>query len=112
MKISRRSFLEGALGAAGGFIASGGTLATIAASNRREQNMIEIYAKNNPFITLWFNGEDVSSRASGCRVYAQPNRVAWGWADFLVLDGNDGAVAGPDRQPLIYRRHGWVKWDR
>ena len=112
MKINRRKFLECSLGAIGGLVASGGALVTVAASNHREQNMIEMYAKDNPFITLWFNGKDVSSRATGCRVHAQPNKRVWGWADFLVLDGDGGAVAGPDRQPLTYRRYGWVRWNR
>ena len=112
MKVNRRSFLKGVAGAAGGLIASGGTLATVMVSDRCERNMIEIYAKSNPFIVLWFNGKDVSCQASGCRVNVQPGKTAWGWADFLVLDGDGGYIVGPDRCPLTHRRHGWVKWNR
>jgi len=110
MGMSRRKFMEGTLGALGGLIASGGTLGAALASDRREQNMIEIYAADNPFVTLWLNGKDISIDATGCRVYCEPGKVIWGWAEVVVRSDQGGIIAGPDHKPLVRRRYGWVRW--
>jgi len=109
-RISRRKFLQGAAGALGGTIATGGPLAVILAEQHKQEHMVEIRADVNPGIRLWFNGKDVSMQAVACWVHIRPGKTVRGWADFLVEDGQ-GRIIASDDGPIIYRRHGRVRWE-